>query len=91
MELKEIKTFFEWCEKGDSTIDLRYEMFLDRKRETERQIAILQTSLDLIKYKCEYYRIAKEAGTTNTPELTQNPIKELEKQMLYQDAVVEAE
>lgn len=66
-------------------------MFLERKRETKRQIAILQKSLDLINYKCEYYRIAKEAGTTNIPELIQNPIKEFEKQLLYQDAVVATE
>ena len=91
MELKEIKTFFEWCEEGDSTIDKRYEMFLERKSETERQIAILQKSLDLISYKCEYYRIAKEAGTTNTPELIQNPINEFEKQQLFQDAVGDTE
>ncbi|MHC1681446.1 MAG: MerR family transcriptional regulator [Clostridiaceae bacterium] len=87
MELKDITTFFQWCEKGDSTIEKRYEMFLERKREAEQQIATLQKSLDLINYKCEYYRIAKEAGTTNIPELMQNPIKKLEKQMLYQDAV----
>lgn len=66
-------------------------MFLERKRENERQIAILQKSLDLIDYKCEYYRIAKEAGTTNVPELIQNPIREFEKQQLYQDAAVDAE
>ena len=88
MELKEIKIFFEWCEKGDSTIDQRYEMFLERKRETEQQIAVLQKSLDLINYKCEYYRIAKEAGTTNIPELNQNYKKEFEKKQLYQDAIV---
>ncbi len=88
MELKEIKTFFEWCEQGDSTIDQRYEMFLERKNETERQMTILQKSLDLINYKCEYYRIAKEAGTTNIPELILNSTKkEFEKQQLYQDAV----
>jgi DNA-binding transcriptional MerR regulator len=91
MELKEIKTFFEWCEKGDSTIDQRYEMFLERKRETERQMAILQKSLDLINYKCEYYSIAKEAGTTNIHELNQDCKKEFEKQQLYQDAVVDTE
>lgn len=91
MELKEIKTFFEWCEKGDSTIDKRYEMFLERKKETERQIAILQKSLDLINYKCEYYRMAKEAGTTNIPELKQHPVNEIEKQIVYQDAVGHAE
>ena len=91
MELKEIKTFFEWCEKGDSTIEKRYEMFLERKIETERQIAILQKSLDLINYKCEYYNIAKEAGTTNIHELNQDCKKEFEKQQLYQDAVVDTE
>ncbi|MBD7911698.1 MULTISPECIES: MerR family transcriptional regulator [Clostridium] len=91
MELKEIKTFFEWCEKGDSTIDQRYEMFLERKRETEQQIAILQKSLDLINYKCEYYHMAKEAGTTNIPELNQNCKKKIEKQRLYQDAVGDSE
>ena len=91
MELKEIKTFFEWCEKGDSTIEKRCEMFLERKRETERQMAILQKSLDLINYKCEYYSIAKEAGTTNIHELNQDCKKEFEKQQLYQDAVVDTE
>ena len=91
MELKEIKTFFEWCEKGDSTIEKRCEMFLERKRETERQIAILQKSLDLINYKCEYYSIAKEAGTTNIPELNHNCKKDFEKQQLYQDAVGDTE
>ena len=67
MQLKDIKTFFEWCQEGDSTIDKRYEMFLERKRETEQQIAALQHSLDLIDYKCEFYRQAKEAGTTAIP------------------------
>ena len=91
MELKEIKIFFQWCEEGDSTIDKRYEMFLERRRETQRQIALLQKSLDLINYKCEYYRIAKEAGTTNIHELNQDCKKEFEKQQLYQDAVVDTE
>ncbi|MBW6410009.1 MerR family transcriptional regulator [Clostridium weizhouense] len=67
--LKDIKQFFEWCEEGDSTIDLRYELFLHQKEKTEHQIAILQKSLDRINYKCEFYRIAKENGTTNLPGL----------------------
>lgn len=65
MALKDIKTYFEQCEEGDSTIDIRYEMFLKQKNDTEKQIALLQKSLDRINYKCEYYRIAKEKGTTN--------------------------
>lgn len=69
MQLKDIKTFFQWCEEGDSTIENRYKMFLERKSETEKQIELLQKSLDLINYKCNYYKIALKAGTTNIPEL----------------------
>lgn len=76
LQLKAIKTYFEWCMEGDSSIDKRYDMFLERKAETERQIAVLQKSLDLINYKCEYYRKAKEAGTTILPELHNSSIQE---------------
>ena len=69
MQLKDIKTFFEWCEEGDSTIDKRYNLFMEQKQKTEQQIALLQKALDRIIYKCEYYRIAKEKGTTNDPGL----------------------
>ncbi|GAA0075809.1 MerR family transcriptional regulator [Clostridium sp. CTA-5] len=67
--LKDIKQFFEWCEEGDSTIDLRYELFLNQKKKTEQKIATLQKALHSINYKCEFYRIAKENGTTNVPGL----------------------
>lgn len=69
MQLKDIKTFFEWCKEGDSTIEQRYKMFLERKSETEKQIELLQKSLELIDYKCNYYKTAFEAGTTNIPIL----------------------
>jgi DNA-binding transcriptional MerR regulator len=69
MQLKDIKTFFEWCEEGDSTIDKRYELFLQQKEKTEKQIEALQDALTRVNYKCEYYRIAKEKGTTNVPGL----------------------
>lgn len=64
MALKDIKAYFQQCEEGDSTIEARYKMFLKQKRDTEEQIALLQKSLEKINYKCEYYRIAKEKGTT---------------------------
>lgn len=69
MQLKDIKAFFEWCEEGDSTIDKRYELFLHQKEKTEKQIEVLQNALARIHYKCEYYRIAKEKGTTDVPGL----------------------
>lgn len=69
MQLKDIKAFFEWCEEGDDTIDKRYQLFLQQKEKTEKQIGELQNALARINYKCEYYRIAKEKGTTNVPGL----------------------
>ncbi|AKN31619.1 MerR family transcriptional regulator [Clostridium carboxidivorans P7] len=69
MPLKDIKQFFEWCEEGDSTIDQRYELFINQKKKTEQQISLLQNALDRINYKCEFYRISKENGTTNVPGL----------------------
>ncbi|MDV3427071.1 MAG: MerR family transcriptional regulator [Bacillota bacterium] len=69
MQLKDIKTFFEWCEEGDSTIEKRYELFLQQKEKTEKQIEVLQNALARVNYKCEYYRIAKEKGTTDVPGL----------------------
>lgn len=76
LQLKDIKAYFEWCMEGDSTIHKRYDMFQERKAETERQIAVLQKSLDLINYKCEYYRKAEEAGTAILPELNSSSIQE---------------
>jgi DNA-binding transcriptional MerR regulator len=69
LQLKDIKLFFEWCTEGDSTIEKRYNLFLEQKEKTEQQIALLQNALNLVNYKCEYYRIAKERGTTNDPGL----------------------
>lgn len=69
MQIKDIKLFFEWCEEGDSTIDKRYNLFLKQKEKTEKQITLLQNALNRVNYKCEYYRIAKEKGTTNDPGL----------------------
>jgi DNA-binding transcriptional MerR regulator len=69
MPLKDIKQFFEWCEEGDSTIGQRYELFVRQKEKTEKQISRLQNALERINYKCEFYRISKEKGTTDVPGL----------------------
>lgn len=69
MPLKDIKQFFEWCEEGDSIVDKRYELFMYQKEKNEKQISLLQDALKRINYKCEFYRISKENGTTNLPGL----------------------
>lgn len=63
LQIKEIKQFFEWCEEGDASIDKRYELFMQQREKTEKQIAVLYDSLKLINYKCDYYAAAKEGRT----------------------------
>ncbi|PEJ60907.1 MerR family transcriptional regulator [Bacillus sp. AFS002410] len=65
MPIKEIKNFIEWCSDGDSTLQLRYDMFMERKANVEAQMEQLKKTMEIIEYKCSYYQIALEAGTEN--------------------------
>ena len=63
MPIKEIRQFTDWLEQGDDSLQQRYEMFLERKRIVEAQMAELQETLNTINYKCWYYKTAIAAGT----------------------------
>ncbi len=63
MPIKDIRQFSEWVLMGDDSLQERYEMFLERKKAVEAQIAELQKTLDFINHKCWYYETAIEAGT----------------------------
>ena len=65
MSIKDIRTFFEWVQQGDDSLQQRYEMFLERRRAVEEQMAQLQKTLEIIDYKCWYYETAINAGTTD--------------------------
>jgi hypothetical protein len=56
--------------EGDGTLRQRYDMFLERKAEAERQITVLQNALEKINYKCRYYETALAAGTVKVHEKT---------------------
>lgn len=63
MPIKDIKIFIDWCMQGDTTLQERYDMFMERKEIVEKQMAALQKTLDTIDYKCWYYETALKAGT----------------------------
>ena len=63
MPIKDIRQFSKWVQMGDDSLKERYEMFLERKRIVEAQMAELQETLDFINHKCWYYETAIEAGT----------------------------
>ena len=70
--IKEIKIFIDWCMEGDSTIEQRYNLFLERKKIVEEQLKGLQKTLDTINYKCWYYKTALEAGTEEVHHIKQD-------------------
>lgn len=63
MPIKEIKTFINWCSEGDSTLQQRYAMFMDRKAHVEAQMEELKKTMEVIEHKCLYYKTALDAGT----------------------------
>ncbi|WP_078431529.1 MerR family transcriptional regulator [Metabacillus halosaccharovorans] len=63
MPIKEIKHFIDWCSDGDSTLQQRYDMFIERKATVEAQMEELKKTMELIEHKCTYYKTALDAGT----------------------------
>ncbi|HWO96404.1 MAG TPA: MerR family transcriptional regulator [Bacillus sp. (in: firmicutes)] len=63
MSIKEIKNFIAWCSEGDSTLQQRYDLFLERKAAVEAQLEELNKTMELINHKCKYYMTALDAGT----------------------------
>lgn len=65
MSIKEIRRFIEWVKMGDASLEERYQMFLERRRAVEEQMAELQRMMKFIDHKCQYYETAIAAGTEN--------------------------
>ncbi|MFB5285005.1 MULTISPECIES: MerR family transcriptional regulator [Peribacillus] len=63
MPIKEIKNFIDWCSDGDSTLQQRYDMFVERKANVEAQMEELKKTMEIIEHKCLYYKTALDAGT----------------------------
>ena len=63
MPIKEIKNFIDWCSDGDSTLQQRYDLFMERKATVEAQLEELKKTMEVIKHKCNYYKTALDAGT----------------------------
>lgn len=67
MSIREIRTFIELYQQGDSTIEGRRRIIHERREAIERQIAELELARDFIEYKCWFYDVAAEAGTCDVP------------------------
>lgn len=52
MQIKDIKVFLDWCAEGERSLQIRRNMFFERKAVVEQQIQELQRMLDIIRLKC---------------------------------------
>ncbi len=64
MKLSDIKAFIEMAMQGDKTISTRLELIIAQKKEVEAQLATLQKTLAMLKFKEWYYTTAEADGTT---------------------------
>ena len=55
MEIKDIKQFMDWCAQGSETYPQRHALFVQQAERVEAEIASLQKSLDMIRFKCWFY------------------------------------
>jgi DNA-binding transcriptional MerR regulator len=62
LPIKEIKNYINLCQKGDSTINKRFEMFKKHKNNVEEQIKTFNKHLDKINFKIWYYSTAQKRG-----------------------------
>ena len=62
MEIKDIRQFMDWCSEGSSTDPQRKAMFEERKAHMEAEIARMNRTLDMLKFKCWYYEQAIRDG-----------------------------
>jgi DNA-binding transcriptional MerR regulator len=61
--IKDIKKYMDLCQEGDSTLQERLEIFLERKEAVQKQIEELNKVMKTINHKIWYYETAIEAGT----------------------------
>ena len=64
LSIKEIRRYIDLCREGDATIPERLQLFVNRRRAVQQQMAQLQQTLAMLDYKLWYYETSEAAGTT---------------------------
>ena len=65
LSIREIRQYIDLCRQGDETIPERLQLFVNRRRAVQQQMAQLQKTLDMLDYKLWFYQTSAEAGTTS--------------------------
>ena len=63
MSIEDIRQFIAWVEEGDSTLNERYQLILDRCEALEKEFEQLRKVEAMLTYKKWYYATAMELGS----------------------------
>ena len=86
LEIRDIRRFMEWTEQGPATYPERKRLFEARRQAVEAEMASLQKTLDMLKYKCWYYDTAlRDGGEENIRAMLPDKLPE-KIQKLYDHA-----
>ncbi len=73
MSIAEMQQFVEMVKKGDTSLQERYDLFLEREKIVQKELDELEKQMKVIQHKLWYYKTALEAGTEDIHK--QNNIK----------------
>ena len=68
MQIKEIRTYIDWYQEGDATLEKRLELFKKQKEAVDEQMKRLNGHLKKINQKIKYYEYACKAGSAKACE-----------------------
>lgn len=67
MPIAEIKSYIDLYRQGDETIEERRRIVYERRDAIDAQLEELKLARDFIDYKCWFYDMAVESGSSDTP------------------------
>ncbi|MBS1369241.1 MAG: MerR family transcriptional regulator [Lentisphaeria bacterium] len=79
LSVEGVKHYIDMCQKGDSTIPERAELIFQQEKILREQLKTLQTQMEVLKYKKNYYKNLLATGQNdrcnpkNPPEILVEP------------------
>lgn len=61
--IKDMQHYIAWALKGESTLQERYEIFLEQEKVLKYKIEVLQNAMEVTQKKLAYYKTAIESGS----------------------------
>lgn len=63
LEIRDIRQYIDWCREGADTFPQRLALFTRQREAVEQELARLNRTLDMLRFKCWFYERALADGT----------------------------